>query len=155
MSEFELGAWRERLPEWSREELSSEERAELEHAIELDPELREEAELIRRIRSSRPEPPANLAARINARLDAERPRHGRGWIPGGWRLSTAAVLVLAVGTSIIWRNQGRSVPGVSSVDLIDPVTESWLLDDGVIAGGAVLEDLSDEQLSSLLDDLGV
>ncbi len=155
MSEFELGTWSGRLPEWSNEELSERESAELERALELDAGLREEAELVRRVRASRPEPPADLATRINARLASERRSRGRGWMPGGWRLSTAAVIVLAIGTSVIWRNQGPSVPGPIALDLFDPVAESWLLDDGVIAGGAVLEDLSDEQLTSLLDDLGV
>ena len=74
---------------------------------------------------------------------------------GGWQLSSAAVLVLALGTAVIWRNQGGTLPSPVPIDVLDPVAESWLLDDGVIAGGALLDDLSDEVLESLLDDLGV
>ena len=154
MSEFELGTWSARLPEWSNDELSEEEREELARALAEDPDLRAEADLVERLRAARPEPPPDLAARISARLDAEQ-KPSRRRLPGGWQLSSAAVLVLALGTAVIWRNQGSTLPTTMPGDVLDPVAESWLLDDGVIAGAAMLDELSDEVLESLLDDLGV
>ena len=74
-----------------------------------------------------------------------------------WSLPAAAVLVIALGTSVIWFGDGGRPAGV-----VDPVqvTEDevdgyafYLGEDPVIAGGVVLEELSDEELQNLLEEL--
>ncbi len=151
----EINGWSSRLPEWVDGELDPAERALLEEALARDPDLRSEAELVRAMKDARPEPPADLAASIVGRLNAERAATAsRSRLLRGWRLSTAAILVLAMGTAVIWQNRFGTLPTFSNVSSTQvPLSDSWLLDDGVVAGGAVLDDLSDEELALFLDEL--
>lgn len=155
MSDIEMNGWSARLPEWVDGELDAAEREQLEEALSGDPELRAEAELVRAIRESRQAPPADLSDGILTRLDEERSATaGRSRIAAGWRLSSAAILVLAMGTAVIWQNRFGPMPTFGTLPTVQaPLSDSWLLDDGVVAGGAVLDDLSDEELSMLLDEL--
>lgn len=161
MSDIELNGWSARLPDWVDGEMDAAERKLLEEALASDPELRAEAELVRAIRESRQAPPANLSTAILDRLDEERSAiAGRSRIAAGWRMSSAAILVLAMGTAVIWQNRIGPMPTFGTpttalqASLSDaPLSDSWLLDDGVVAGGAVLDDLSNEELSMLLDEL--
>ena len=155
MSGPDLHGWSSRLPEWASGELDDGERALLEEAMAADPELRAEAELVLGIMDARPDVPSDLAARVTARLDADgASRRGRSRWATGWRLSSAAILVLAMGTAVIWQNRGGPLPNFPNGSTpVGPVPDAWLLDDGVVAGGAVLDELSDEELALLLDDL--
>ncbi len=151
----EINGWSSRLPDWVDGDLDDTERALLEEALARDPELRAEAELVRALRDARPEPPRDLAATIVERLELERTAAaGRSRFLSGWRLSTAAVLVLAMGTAVIWQNRFGALPSLTTVPTAQvPLSDSWLLDDGVVAGGAVLDDLTDEELVLFLDEL--
>ena len=70
-----------------------------------------------------------------------------------WALSAAAVVVLALGTGIIWNRVGPDgVTGPLAVASQEPLPEAWLWDDGMVAGAPVFDDLSDEDLEALLEE---
>jgi len=74
----------------------------------------------------------------------------RRWVPT-WALSAAAVVVLALGTGIIW-NRMESEGGLDPLAVAsqEPLPEAWLWDDGMVAGAPVFEGLSDAELEALL-----
>jgi len=150
----DMRGWNAQLPDWIEGNLGDADRALLEEALAKDPELRAEAEFVRAVRQSRMEPPAELASSIITRLDQERASlRRRSRFASTWRLSTAAILVLAMGTAVVWRNQFRTIPTASTAPVLTLISDAWLLDDGVVAGGAVLDELSDDELILLLDEL--
>lgn len=155
----DIHGWSSRLPEWADGTLSPAESAALEAAMAADPELRAEAELVQSLLEARVEPPAGLAETISARLDQERvQQRGRSGWSAGWRLSTAAVLILAMGSAVVWNqlwSQRGPLPALDGAPgaASPPLSDSWLLDDGVVAGGAVLDDLTEEELVLLLAEL--
>ncbi len=133
-----------------------------------------EAEVLQALRRGRPEPPEELAVRIQDTLRhapgssgaAPRPPTGDsrgGGGPAPWwaplqrpGLAAAAVVVLALGTAVIWP-QVRGGPSLTDLDLdleTPLMVEVWTEDAGIVAGAPVLEELSDEQLLILLEELG-
>ncbi len=148
------------LPEWIRGDVGDEERRRVEAHVEGCSDCRAEAELLRVLRASRPEPPAELAARIKGGLReaGARPGASPGWIPWEWtafvpRLAAAAaVLVLAASVVLLpGRDPGDDDLGVELA--LDQVPEVWLSDDGMVAGAPLLGDLSDEELATLLEEM--
>ena len=138
---------RDRLPDLMAGTVEQEERAALEARLESDADFAAEAELVRALRDHRPEPPAGFGDRITASLEVEAPR--RRW--GMWQLSTAAVLVLSLGTALLWGNRSPDLPN----EIFDePVPAVLPMDDGLVAGAALLEDLSDAALEALLEEMG-
>jgi anti-sigma factor RsiW len=112
--------------------------------------------------------PPNLEARVQNRVREEfgealtegadsgiaeiGNRQGRRWAPA-WALSSAAVVVLALGTGIIWNRistDGALDP--LAVASQEPLPEAWLWDDGMVAGAPVFDGLSDEDLEALLEE---
>jgi hypothetical protein len=73
-----------------------------------------------------------------------------------WALASAAVVVLALGTStLIDRSAGPSDDEVWTA-FFDGVRSVWVAGDGVVADAPVLEDLSDlsdDELAALLEEL--
>jgi len=119
--------------------------------------------------AGRPEVPAGLGARIQAYVREEfSAQHAGGLGEGspeqirvipigrfrripGWALSAAAVVILALGTSVIWSQRSPDVlqdPIVVASQ--EPLPEDWLWDDGMVAGAPVFDGLSDEELAALL-----
>ncbi len=115
---------------------------------------RAEADLVLAVRSGRPEPPPELWDRIEHSIDHElsRPTFGRRRAPR-WTWAAAAGLVVALGTGVIW-NQVQNGGVQVAADELEPIPESWLIDDAVVAGAVVLDDLSDEDLAALLEEVG-
>lgn len=131
----------------------------------------EEARAVGILLAARPEVPEGLAERIQGalrtELGASTPseiskvpekrivplRHRR--LAPAWALSAAAVVVLSLGIGIVW--DGESIPDVGSdpvqVVMEEELPESWLWDDGMVAGGPVYDDLSDEDLEALIQEL--
>ena len=75
-----------------------------------------------------------------------------------WSLPAAAVLVIALGTSVLWFGGGEPGTDMTAVDALAaaPAEDGYafyLGEDPVVAGGMVLEDLSDEELQTLLEEL--
>ncbi|NNM07019.1 MAG: zf-HC2 domain-containing protein [Gemmatimonadetes bacterium] len=163
---------RDLLPDWARKT----DRADgglVEDHLRTCAECERELEVILAIRDQRPAVPAGLEAKIQARVRqglgeapsadpaaAERAgRSGRAalarrrWAPA-WALSAAAVVVLALGTSLIWNGGNPElVQDPAAVASQEPLPESWLWDDGMIAGAPVFDGLSDEDLETLLEEL--
>lgn len=118
-----------------------------------------EAALLRALGAARPEPPADLAARIGVAARAVRPRIGsdappaRAWPVRRWAIpaTAAAAVVLTLGTFAL-RGGGSPVSApLGEVVLEDPV---WIAEDAIVAGAPVLDELQDEELALLLEELG-
>ncbi|MGI9629333.1 MAG: hypothetical protein ACR2QM_21105 [Longimicrobiales bacterium] len=141
---------KDQLPDLASGNLDPVRADEIRHAIAEDPELRREFDLILALHEGRPRPPLGLADRIRAGVTEEAPRQKR-WI--GWPLSTAAVLVIALGTALFWNGEGGTPAGVPPLD--DPEAPSvFPADDGLVAGALLLADLSDEEIEALLEEIG-
>jgi anti-sigma factor RsiW len=118
----------------------------------LDAERAGAAGTERRIDSS-PDRPAEV---VPIGTDgAGRPgSRGREWT---WSLRAAAVLVVALGVTQWMSGTGETPADVDvpteTASLEEDGTTFFGAEDGVIAGGPVLEDLSDDALASVLEDL--
>jgi anti-sigma factor RsiW len=117
-----------------------------------------DADVLRALRASRPAVPADLASRIAraARTGADaaeapRPRIRR--LAPTWALSAAAVLALAVGTTVLL-DRGAPVELELAEVAVEEEAGELISDDVVVAGAPVLEELSDDDLAALLEDMG-
>lgn len=147
MSETTCERAKDVLPLWVREELDPDERREVEAHLAACDDCRHEAELVRALYTSAPVAPHALASRVRSSI-ADAPLRGPVWTRP--RLAAAAVMVLALGTALIWQR----MPGDAGVLVEEPLALTWPSDDGFIAGVAMLEDLSEEALAELLEELG-
>jgi anti-sigma factor RsiW len=162
------------LPEWVSEGLDPADRGAVEGHLATCGSCLESAEVIRSLVRLRPEPPAGLENRIQTRVreefggeaapegDRDREqtaevvpiRARRRWVPA-WALSAAALLVVGIGTKILLDENGQDVVlDPVSVAAQDPIPEAWLWDDGIVAGGLVLDGLTEEDLEALLEEFG-
>lgn len=133
---------------WVREELGAADHRFAEEHVAGCEECRAEADLVRVLHAGAPIPSDVLVARVRASI-AATPLRERTWMSP--RLAAAAVVVLALGTALVW----RQLPGDGSgVWAEEPLALTWPTDDGFIAGVAMLDDLSDEALAELLEELG-
>jgi predicted anti-sigma-YlaC factor YlaD len=161
------------LPEWAGGVATPEESRLVEAHLESCPECNKALEVIRALQNTRPTVPDGLEARVqarireefrepapivgtidvNARIGAERRIRVRRFVPS-WAMSAAAILVLALGTKVVMDRMGTElVLDPISVAAQEPLPESWLWDDGMIAGAPVFDGLSDEDLEALLEEL--
>jgi predicted anti-sigma-YlaC factor YlaD len=170
---------RDLLPELHHGELSSAVRHRVDAHLASCEECRDILAFLRRVDGERPEARASAleAARTAAAREfAERTRFTgpermeEGIVPLNaarerprwlsdlrWSLPAAAVLVVALGTSAIWFGGGG--PQAGGIDPLEAVQSEvdgyafYLGEDPVIAGGVVLEQLSDDELQTLLEEL--
>ena len=161
---------RDRLPEFSAGGGTPEEEGMIEAHLGSCADCRRDLEVIRVLRGVRPEVPSDLEARIQARIREELTREGsaaagsdsretvhaipifgrRRFAPA-WALSAAAVVILALGTGVIWNRQAPDlIQDPILVASQEPLPEAWLWDDGMVAGAPVFDGLSDEDLEALL-----
>jgi hypothetical protein len=69
-------------------------------------------------------------------------------------MSAAAIVVLALGTKVVMDRMGSEmVLDPIAVATQEPLPESWLWDDAMVAGALVLDGVSDEDLEALLEEL--
>ncbi len=136
------------LAPWVREELSAADRRLVEEHVAGCEECRAEASLVRALYAGIPVMPDDLAARVKASITAT-PLRRRVWMSP--QLAAAAIVVLALGTAVLWRQPPGEGNGVLAEE---PLALTWATDDGFIAGVATLDDLSDEALAELLEELG-
>ena len=158
------------LPELGAGSLSPEEGGMVEAHLGSCPDCQMELEVVMALRGARPETPPDLETRIQARVREEMtmerarvaeedsgdtsrviPIFGRPrWAPA-WALMAAAVVVLSLGTGVIWK---RWAPDLVQDPIVvasqEPLPEAWLWDDGIVAGAPVFDGLSDEDLEALL-----
>ena len=123
----------------------------------------EEAEFLERILGTAFSPRASLASEIKSAVAAEMEsdagfKYSRTTRFVRWGLPAAATVVLALGTSVLWqRAQTRPVVGPLGQD---PFAAVWPSDDAdlagvsIVAGVPMLVDLTDEELTLLLEELG-
>lgn len=136
------------LAPWVREELGADDHRFVEEHVAGCEECRADVHVVRVLHGGAPLPPDELLARVQASV-AATPLRRRVWM-SPW-LAAAAALVLALGTSLLWRQP----PGDADRFLAEePLALTWPTDDGFIAGVAMLDDLSDEALAELLEELG-
>ncbi|MDT8368723.1 MAG: zf-HC2 domain-containing protein [Longimicrobiales bacterium] len=154
---------REQLPEFVSGGLPVEGRRGIGAHIEACPACAEEARTLRLLRSTRPQAPVGLEARIRSAVHADlaasppgvlrlEPRRSAPRVPR-WMIATAALLALAVGTPLIVDSmrETTSIDGTELARVEDGlVTSSWARDDGLVAGAPALDELSDEALLALL-----
>ncbi len=165
------------LPEWARGAVTPAESEMVQVHLESCPECREALDIVQALQEARPAIPEGLETRVQARLREEfesaggdtgeavsrlheqrragvqRPSGGRRLVPA-WAMSAAAILVLAIGTKVVMDRAGTDmVLDPIAVAAQEPLPESWLWDDGMVAGAPVLDGLSDEDLEALLEEL--
>ena len=162
-------AWQDRLPELAGGLLSHRDATETKAHLRECESCRDEYEVVRAVRLASPPIPPGLEARIQGRvreefLGAEEP-DGSGHAAAEilplqprfrvstWGLSAAAVVILALGTGLIWTNRsGDVVQEPIVVAAQEAAPEAWLWDDGMVAGAPVYDGLSDEDLEALLEE---
>ena len=148
---------RDALAAWVAGDLPEAERLALEADIAHDPDLAREAALIEALHRDRPRVPAQvlegMRKRARAELQLPEGRSGRRWHLPRWQWSAAALVVLAAGTAVVWERRGADLSGIRASDPAAAVADPWLFDESVVAGEARLEDLSEEELNTLLLEL--
>lgn len=151
----------DRIPEWVRGELGSEEAREVEAYLEHSADARAEESVIRAMRESTVPVPEGLEARIKSAVASAQGtsaapatvRSRRTRIRVGW-LSAAAALMITVTVGVFWSGRGIDPLTDEELTALDPLGEVWTSEDNVVAGAPLLEGLSDEALAQLLDELG-
>lgn len=161
------------LPEWAAKRLEPDDLAGVQAHLAECPDCRGESSLVLELRKARPVPPADLEGRIRDRIreamEQEREGAGAGSNPDSvtviplrprrrwalrWALSAAALVILALGTRQVWRDRmGDPAGDPLVVASQEPLPESWLWDDGLVAGALVFDGLSDEELAALVEEL--
>ena len=157
MTKIECADVKDLLPEWVRGELTKSDHTVVSQHISSCALCSEEIELVRRIQAAAFSAPASLASEIKSALatglDSNAgAEYGRARRFAGWRLPAAATVVLALGTALIWQ-RAQALPEVGPLGQ-DPFTVVWPSDDEDVAGVPMLADLSDEDLTLLLEELG-
>jgi anti-sigma factor RsiW len=150
------------LPELASGRLEGGERQAVAAHIEACGECRGALETLALLAAAPPSVPAGLEARIRSRLRDEfapRPSVGstpvararRRWLlpAPAWGLAAAAVVALVMGRTLLSTGPDRPellALGEEDIPLL-------LADDGMIAGGPVLDGLTDDDLALLLEEL--
>lgn len=149
MNEVRCEWARDLIPDHVAARLSAAETAQIAAHLEVCAECRAEADVARLILAGQPQLPPGLAKRIRAAVRADRRPTRRP----GWGLAAAAVAVLAVGIGVASRNAQNTTPVVPGYVAEGTTTESWINEDGTIAGAPALDGLSDDGLRTLLNEL--
>jgi anti-sigma factor RsiW len=154
------------LAERVRGELDAAKAAELDRHVAACEACTAERAIVEWLRGNAVVPPAGLEGRIRAAVHADPTvvaggagsgTHVRFWMRRRtWALASAAVAVLALGTTtLLNRGAGPSEEEVWAA-FFDGVRSVWVAGDGVVADAPVLDDLSDlsdDQLAALLEEL--
>ena len=113
---------RDLLPALVREELTGEERALVEAHVSSCSSCTDELALIRRLSGAVQKMPAGLASEIKEAVARDRTQKRRTI---GWQLPAAAMIVLALGTSLVWQRT-QTLPETSQLDtpIYTPATKA-------------------------------
>jgi anti-sigma factor RsiW len=179
MNHPDCDRYRDLLPDLVSGTLDPGRREDVDAHLGACQECRGESGLLEALLRARPEPPRDLELRIQARVREEfgraegrnapqrwagsrRPRGGlilpffgsRYAIPAS-ALPAAAVVILALGTAVLWNPRGPNMEqeSIQVVSADEPLPEAYLWDDGIVAGALVFDGLSDEDLEALLAEL--
>jgi anti-sigma factor RsiW len=155
MDRMSCGDTVDRLPDWVADRLDGAEAGAVAAHVAGCAECAGEADVLRALLASRPAAPAGLAERIAraARADAgsQAPARRRRLAPA-WALSAAAVLALAIGTTVLSDREQPAEPALG--EAVEEDGGVWISDDALVAGAPVLEELSDDDLVALLEEMG-
>lgn len=147
MNRIDCGAVREMLPDVVAPDGADEARGLVErHTAECEACAAELA-LVRALRRTRPEPTPALANRLERLVRYERQVVHRPW----WGLTAAAVAALALGIGFSAGADNEVAAPAFALEVEEGWP--WTSADGLVAGGPVFDELSDEALARLLDDL--
>lgn len=141
----DLEMLRELLPAWVRGELDSARTREVQAAVDGDPELQNEVEVIRAIYTARCEPPEGLESGVIESVRGVATRRNPSWA-----LRIAAVVIVSLGSVAVWQQLRTSGAGGY---MLGAAVSDWSLDEGIVAGGLVFDELSEEDLAVLLEEL--
>lgn len=146
MNQKNCGDTKDRLPEYLAGDLSVTEAEMVRSHLGGCEDCRMEAELIGYLRATTPQPRAGLATAIGEvlRLDVNR-RSGRGW----W-MAAAATVVLALGVGVFWEGSEDAPVVMALAEQVG--SDFWPGDETLLAGGLVWDDLSEDELTALLED---
>jgi anti-sigma factor RsiW len=149
MNQPDCAVSKDLLPAYLAGELSGDESEAVRSHLAACEDCRVEADLIERIRRTTPQPRAALGASVRDGI-----RSGSGGRAGGisrhWWIAAAATVVLSLGTGLVWQQmQGDPLP-IMIAEQVD--NDFWPGDETLLAGGLDWDDLSDEELTVLLED---
>jgi len=154
-----VGDWKDLLPEVASGRAPADVEARVLAHARGCADCAAELDLLRGLARGRPELPGAVAARIAEGVrqglarerDLARERRRRPAGAGRWAVAAAAVAVLAMGAPWVLVRTASSPPS----DLLppgEPVTV-WLTDEPLVAGGPMLDGLSDDELRRLLEEM--
>jgi anti-sigma factor RsiW len=171
MSSLDCQRVRDILPDLVGGRLDPDQAQQVQEHLAGCPDCAGELKVVRAVFDARPPVPEGLEARIQGQVRDRFEGHRSAGVEEGqggerpgtvlpfrrrvpvWALSAAAVVILALGTSRIWNNGSpNGMLDPTEIAAQDPLPEAWLLDDGMIAGAPVFDDLSDDELEALLEE---
>ena len=166
MTEYSCETVQPLLPEWVGGQLDDDAAEAVRIHVVGCTECSRETEVVRALGAARPTVDPDLAGRIQAALRDQvgaggAPSAEGGGAPSRWssrqpcELAAAAVVVLALGTAVIWPQvRGRNLPPTPDVVADEPLfADVFSADGGIVAGAPVIEEMTDEQLLTLLAEL--
>ena len=141
----------DRLPDWVSGRLTETAGALVSAHVSGCDDCSAQADILAALFAARPEAPSGLAQSITAAVGGQ----ARGsWSRPAWVLSAAALLVLAVGTTLMMGAPQLMDEASALGEVTLEESQVWISDDAAVAGAPVLDDLSDEALATLLEELG-
>ena len=149
MSNSQCELVRDAIPDFVAGRLPGADSASVQSHLDGCAECRAEAELVGLLFAARPTVPAGLVESLEVQARSRRPAVTRPW----WGLAAAAVAAVALGIGVSSRSESPVEPVPAYVAEMQGLSP-WVSDDGLIAGAPALDDLSDEDLMTLLDELG-
>ncbi len=155
MRPLECGSARGLLPDHVAGVLAAPEKGRLEAHVTGCAECQAELEVVAALRAAWLEPPAGSVERVRAALRSElgssaAPPPRIPWLRPSWGLAAAALVVLGA-TSVLLR--GNAVEDMDPLlAALEGAPSVWLAEEGAVAGALVLDELSDEELTSLLEE---
>ena len=133
MSEMRCNDVEPLLPDLLHGALEPEVEGEVREHLDACGSCREELEFLVRLRRSRLEPPPELVTGIQRALREEGRRTISFGIPR-WAISAAAVLVLSLGTVVIWQTRGPAEIDPFQEYAAEPEPLTLFADDAMVAG---------------------
>ena len=140
------------LPDLLHDALQPEVLEEVRAHIESCAACRSQVDFLHRLHRARPEPPHELAGRIQSALRKQSLRTSRIGIPR-WAMSAAALVVLSLGTAVIWQSRGPGEVDPFDQLLEEPLPLALFADDAMVAGAPSFAGLSDDALEQLLAEM--
>ena len=152
MSEMTCSTVEPLLPDLVHNALQPEVLEEVRAHLESCASCRNQVEFLHRLHRARPEPPQELAGRIQSAVREQSLRPTGIGIPR-WAMSAAALVVLSVGTAVIWQSRGPAEVDPFNELLAEPLPLALFADDVMVAGAPSFAGLSDDALEQLLAEM--